>query len=87
MNKRLEESTFASYREFAHYSCIPCHYTYSTTDLTGVIKEMPEDELASYLEEMLTDGSMPPDEVIRDILAGKLRYLREHLGSTPSEIK
>ncbi len=86
-NKRLQKSTFTSYLEFAKYSCMPCHYKYNTTDLTGVLMEMPENELASYLEEMITEGSMPPDEVIRDILAGKLKYLREHLDSSSPEGK
>ncbi len=77
---RLSVSHFKSYHEFAKHACIPCHYgTINGTDISKLIKDMQENDLQKYLEASLTHN-MPPDEVFRKVLLGKLNFLQKQFG-------
>jgi hypothetical protein len=76
---RLSESHFKSYHEFATHACIPCHYGENGTNLVKPIEMMTESHLKNYLDASLNHGKMPPDEIFRKILLGKLNFLKKHL--------
>ncbi len=75
----LYRTTYTSFSEFAMYSCLPCHYNNSTTNLIPVFKEMEEKQFMEFLEEYLWEGNMPPDEGLRDVLQGKFMSLKKRL--------
>jgi len=77
--KKLSESHFKSYHEFATHACIPCHYGENGTNLVKPIEMMTENNLKNYLDTSLNHGKMPPDEIFRKILLGKLNFLKRHL--------
>jgi Na+/H+ antiporter NhaB len=77
--EKLSESHFQSYHEFAEHVCIPCHYGENGTNLVKPIEMMTENDLKNYLDAMLNYRKMPPDEVFRKILLGKLIFLKKRL--------
>lgn len=77
--EKLSESHFKSYHEFAEHACITCHYGENGTNLVKPIEMMTESDLKNYLDAMLNDSKMPPDEVFRKILLGKLNFLKKRL--------
>jgi hypothetical protein len=77
--EKLSESHFKSYHEFAEHACIPCHYGENGTNLVKPIEMMTESDLKNYLDAMLNNSKMPPDEVFRKILLGKLNFLKKRL--------
>ena len=81
LTTRLSESHFNSYHEFATHACIPCHYSDNGTKLVIPIKMMTESDLQKYLDASLNHGKMPPDEIFRKILLGKLNFLKKHLNT------
>ena len=75
LKDRLTKSSFKSYHEFATHACLPCHYARTNgTDLSNLFKNMPENDLQKYLEVSL-NNNMPPDDIFRKILLGKLNFL------------
>jgi len=78
LKEKLSQSRFASYAEFAQHSCLPCHYNSenNSTNLIQPLERMNENELQLYLSVMLAYGNMPPDPIFRDILIGKLDFMK-----------
>jgi len=78
LSKKLSESSFSSYHEFALHACLPCHYnSENSTNLIQPIERMNENELYLYLNVMLNYGNMPPDPIFRHILIGKLEFMKK----------
>jgi len=79
LNQGLSQSRFASYAEFAQHSCLPCHFNSenNSTNLIQPLERMNEKELQLYLSVMLAYGNMPPDPIFRDILIGKLNFMKQ----------
>ncbi len=77
-NISLASHRYASYAEFAHSACLPCHYRgiANGTDLAGFFSSMSEPELKSYLTAMLKHGNMPPDKIYREILFFKFLAIK-----------
>lgn len=76
----LEERKPRSYQDFAYYNCIRCHHGASKVNLVEVFANMNGKQMATYLEQMLRNGNMPPDPVYRSILLFQLDALNQEKG-------